>query len=270
MKPQLDLLELEPFATFDEQALASVRDSCRTLVFQSGECMPGKQADTGGAGILTRGGADLIVAGSHGGHFVCGAIGVGDLFGITAVMDNGSPLVAVVSRGGSECQWIEKPFFDRLLLLHPPLREYTYRLTAMRLAEACRAILEGRQEEPPANAPPAVKGAAAYIRAHYMQALDLETVAAACGMSRYHFSRLFKSCTGEGFKSYLNRVRVGKARDMMGLEGKNVSEACFAVGFNDLSYFARVFKSVFGMTPSTYRKGLLYGDEESDAAIRRF
>ncbi|MDY6852662.1 MAG: helix-turn-helix transcriptional regulator [Thermodesulfobacteriota bacterium] len=68
------------------------------------------------------------------------------------------------------------------------------------------------------------------------------------------FSRVFKNKTGRSFKEYLNRVRIEMAKKLMKEKEMNVSEACFTVGFNDLSYFSRVFHNLEGTTPSSYRK----------------
>jgi AraC-like DNA-binding protein len=54
----------------------------------------------------------------------------------------------------------------------------------------------------------------------------------------------------------LNRKRVAAAKEMLRSEDMNISEAGFAVGYNDLSYFSRVFRSIEGISPSDFRKSL--------------
>jgi AraC-like DNA-binding protein len=104
--------------------------------------------------------------------------------------------------------------------------------------------------------PKAIRKALQLIDAHYHEALTLDAVAGRAGLSRYHFSRLFKACTGAAFKTYLNRRRIEAAKRLMQAEGLNVSEAAFRVGFSDLSHFSRQFKRLEGVPPSVFRKGL--------------
>ena len=75
-------------------------------------------------------------------------------------------------------------------------------------------------------------------------------------MSRYHFSRIFAKKTGFSFKQYLNRKRIEAAKALMRGKGLNVSETGLAVGFNDVSYFSRLFRKVEGITPTRFRKKL--------------
>jgi AraC-like DNA-binding protein len=95
-----------------------------------------------------------------------------------------------------------------------------------------------------------------YIEENYTTPLTLDEVAKANAMSRFHFSRVFKMKTGLSFKEFLNWTRIEAAKSLMREKEMNVTEACFAVGFNDVSYFTRVFRTLQGVTPSTYRKGL--------------
>lgn len=110
--------------------------------------------------------------------------------------------------------------------------------------------------------PKAIRKAVEYIEANYGEPLTLDDAAAAAAMSRYHFSRSFRLHTGSTFKGYLNRLRIAEAKRLMQAEGLNVSEAAFRVGYNDLSYFSRVFKRAEEITPSRYCKAL--SNEGSD------
>jgi AraC-like DNA-binding protein len=104
--------------------------------------------------------------------------------------------------------------------------------------------------------PKAIRKAIQLIDEHYPEALTLDAVAGHAGISRYHFSRTFKSCTGCSFKNYLNRRRIEAAKHLIRVEGLNASEAAFRVGFGDLSHFSRWFKRLEGVPPSAFRKDL--------------
>lgn len=92
----------------------------------------------------------------------------------------------------------------------------------------------------------------AYIDAHYQEPIALEEIAATCHLSREAFCRYFKKMTKYTFTEFLNRYRVSQAKREL-LAGSSVGDACFASGFQSMSYFNRVFNRVAGMNPSDFR-----------------
>lgn len=97
-----------------------------------------------------------------------------------------------------------------------------------------------------------VQKALKYINENYMIKISLDQVAQIACMSRYHFSRVFKQEVGTTYQNYLNECRIGKAKDY--LKTKSVTEAAFAVGYDDLSNFLYIFKKIVGLTPSQFLK----------------
>lgn len=81
--------------------------------------------------------------------------------------------------------------------------------------------------------------------------LSLEKVAASIFVSRCHYSRIFKTYIGVGFKEFIMNKRIEKAKLML-QEGTSVTEVCYAVGYGDLTHFGRVFKRMVGINPSEY------------------
>ena len=75
-----------------------------------------------------------------------------------------------------------------------------------------------------------------------------------CHLSPCEFSRRFHADQGVSFSQYLLRLRVERAAALLGEPRRSVSEVAYSVGFNDLSYFARVFRRFIGMPASTYRQ----------------
>ncbi len=93
-----------------------------------------------------------------------------------------------------------------------------------------------------------------YIEANYQKDLTLEEIAGEAGLSIYYFSHLFKEEVGYSFVTYLNKLRINKAKQLL-LENKlNIAQVGYNVGYNDPNYFTRVFKEHEKMTPSKYRK----------------
>ncbi|MDT0675872.1 AraC family transcriptional regulator [Autumnicola musiva] len=93
-----------------------------------------------------------------------------------------------------------------------------------------------------------------YTMSNFDQEIDLNTVASLIGMNKSAFCRFFKQKTGKTYITYLNEIRINRACKILKLEKtKNViSMACFKSGYNNLSYFNRIFKKNKGQTPSEY------------------
>lgn len=84
--------------------------------------------------------------------------------------------------------------------------------------------------------------------------LDLEELSRVAGISKYHFSRLFKKYLLLSPIQFLIKLRIDHAKVLLSLREETVSEIASRVGFNDLSHFNRRFKHTTGMTPSMFRK----------------
>jgi AraC-like DNA-binding protein len=78
---------------------------------------------------------------------------------------------------------------------------------------------------------------------------SLDALARKMGMSKFYLCREFKRITGTTVVAYQNRLRCERARRLI-LEGAKVSEAAFAVGFDNLSYFSKIYKRYMGASPS--------------------
>lgn len=94
------------------------------------------------------------------------------------------------------------------------------------------------------------------IELAYNQKIDIAEVAAGCNLTVAAFCRYFKKTTGYTFTAFLNRYRINQAKRLL-LHGKTVSEACFECGFEDLSYFNRVFKKLEPKGPRAFKEALL-------------
>ena len=92
-----------------------------------------------------------------------------------------------------------------------------------------------------------------YIREHLDQALTLEDLAQATGLSSFQISQRLKRLFGLTPKQYIMRSRVEKARHLLTTTSNPLSEVALACGFSDQSSFTRQFKSSVGLTPKAYR-----------------
>lgn len=93
-----------------------------------------------------------------------------------------------------------------------------------------------------------------YVRTHLADAgLSVSGVAKALGCSPDHLSRQFHKETGLNPSVWIVRERITLARDLLAQTTLNVAEIGWACGFNEPSYFIRVFRSHAGTTPRAYR-----------------
>jgi len=107
----------------------------------------------------------------------------------------------------------------------------------------------------------ALRKAERYIWEHYTRKLSLKEIAEASGLSAPYFSTVFKDEMGENLSNYLNRLRVEKAAAMLVTTDLPISEVAVACGFEDQSWFSKIFKSIMGLTPGKYRElGIHAGD----------
>jgi AraC-like DNA-binding protein len=92
-----------------------------------------------------------------------------------------------------------------------------------------------------------------FIHEHSDDELSLTKVAKFSNISGNHLSEKFKEVTGINFVDYIARIRVGKARDLLQNSNLRISEIAFAVGFQSLSQFNRVFKKLTRQSPTQFR-----------------
>jgi YesN/AraC family two-component response regulator len=97
-----------------------------------------------------------------------------------------------------------------------------------------------------------LRPAISYVEGHYHGEVRNEVVAELCGMNQFRFSRKFKQSYGLGFHEFVVRYRLREARRMLVNPASSVTQICYAAGFNDPSYFTRVFKKYFGGNPSQF------------------
>ena len=100
----------------------------------------------------------------------------------------------------------------------------------------------------------AMQKAIDYIKRKYALHLTLEEVADHAGYTPAYFSRIFREDTGMTFKEYLNELRIEKSRSLLLNSDLSITEISAMLGFNDQSYFCKIFKRITGVTPDRYRK----------------
>ncbi len=108
-------------------------------------------------------------------------------------------------------------------------------------------------QDPAARADGWVARALGFIHEHYPEPISVEALAAQVGFSAGHFGEMFKARTGTNVIGYLNRVRVERSCALLEASAQSITEIALACGYEDVGYFARVFKRLTGETPRAYR-----------------
>jgi len=97
------------------------------------------------------------------------------------------------------------------------------------------------------------QGANARAPSQYGSPLDLDGLAGAAHVSKYHFARCFTETYGETPMRYLTRRRIERAQDLLRSANLNITEVCMMVGFASLGSFSSRFRELVGESPTQYR-----------------
>jgi two-component system response regulator YesN len=101
-----------------------------------------------------------------------------------------------------------------------------------------------------------INSACDYIIKNCKKNVSLEEVAKTVHLSPFYFSRLFKQEKGYNFVDFLTQVRIDKAKKLLQNPDYTAVRIAAEVGYQDASYFSRVFRQATGMTPNQYRHGI--------------
>ena len=92
-----------------------------------------------------------------------------------------------------------------------------------------------------------------HIEEHFKEPIEITTVSEKVHLSVPAFCRYFKKATKLTYTDFVNQFRITYAKKIL-LQDKTVTEACYESGFENLSYFNRVFKKITGESPSKFKK----------------
>ena len=98
-----------------------------------------------------------------------------------------------------------------------------------------------------------LKGVFKLIEEHYQERITLDKTASIACMSRSHFCRFFKEVTGYTLTQYLHRLRIDKSKDLLLRSNLSIIEIAYEVGFENLSYFYKIFLKLTHITPRNFR-----------------
>nr|WP_280300433.1 AraC family transcriptional regulator [Nocardia neocaledoniensis] len=91
------------------------------------------------------------------------------------------------------------------------------------------------------------------IDRNYADPLNLDELADAAGVSKYHFLRAFAAVYGRTPAVYLTERRIERAQDLLRATNLTVTEVCMMVGYSSLGSFSAKFRQLVGVSPSEYQ-----------------
>ena len=92
-----------------------------------------------------------------------------------------------------------------------------------------------------------------FVEKNYQQEILIDQVAALCNLTLPAFCNFFKKATKITFTEFVNRYRIEKACLLIS-QDQTISEACYKSGFNNVTYFNRIFKKYTKKTPTEFKK----------------
>ena len=99
-----------------------------------------------------------------------------------------------------------------------------------------------------------IKKSLIYLETNYHENITIAQIAKVSNFSESYFSKLFRQLTGSSFTRYLKDYRLERAAQMLRNSDSRVSNVAFLVGFNNLSYFTRAFKTKYKINPKAYKE----------------
>jgi AraC-like DNA-binding protein len=145
---------------------------------------------------------------------------------------------------------VDKPPFERLMGLLKILKELSevkdyYLLNSEAVSIEAKAVDQQR-----------VNLIYDYVRDNFKRSISLEEISAEAAMTVPAFCRYFKRISNKTFTHFVNEHRVVHASKLLSEGNLNITDICYACGFNNISHFNRQFKEITGSSPSDYRKAI--------------
>ena len=120
--------------------------------------------------------------------------------------------------------------------------------------ELVKQMVQGRTDTAETPEDSIFRQVAKFIDHHYAEDLSIERLSKMFYMSPYHLSHMFRRKTGYSVKQYLLRRRLGEAQIRLAMTQDSIQRIAEESGFDDASYFSRIFSKHVGLTPTEYRK----------------
>ena len=189
------------------------------------------------------------------GEKTIGYLRIGQVLRHTLEKSDTAKVAQVLARHGVPFTKEIHAAWDKNLLTPPDKYNAIIRLL-MFFAEQLSVLINQILLEKENAEPLMVRKAREHIAKNKRESLSLRDVAKASGASVFHFCKVFKQTTGLTFTDYVARVRLEDAKAELLNPNRRVGEIAYDVGFQSLTQFNRVFKRIFGQSPTQFRAHL--------------
>ncbi len=104
------------------------------------------------------------------------------------------------------------------------------------------------------NYTPLINRTEDYIESHLKEKITMEDLARHCGMSVFHFHRVFKATAHETLQHYCSRIKIERSAIVMAVNPSlSITSIAYLYGFSDSSAYIRAFKRHLKCTPTQFR-----------------
>ena len=111
------------------------------------------------------------------------------------------------------------------------------------------------------GASPLVARSLRYVKSNFTHKIKLSDIASELHVNPSYFSALFSQEMGRSFTDYLMELRVNKAKDLLKNTNMDIVDVAASSGFDNQSYFTKIFRKTTGITPRHYRQNYLENDK---------
>ncbi|QOS78058.1 helix-turn-helix domain-containing protein [Paenibacillus sp. JNUCC31] len=143
---------------------------------------------------------------------------------------------------------------EELYMYRLPGNEVRHMRNQILFHQVLMSLLERMEARYIASEQPSMERSIAFMENHFSEKITTEGLSEIAGVSRSHYSTLFKQLTGFSPIEYLSRLRVHRAKELLINESASLREIALKVGYKDEFYLSRRFKQQTGESPSGYTR----------------
>jgi AraC-like DNA-binding protein len=143
---------------------------------------------------------------------------------------------------------------EELYIHRLPGNEVRHMSNQILFHQVLMSLLERMEARYAASEQPSMERSITYLENHFSEKITTEGLSEIAGVSRSHYSILFKQLTGFSPNEYLSRLRVHRAKELLISESASLREIALKVGYKDEFYLSRRFKQQTGESPSGYTR----------------
>ncbi|MGV2885187.1 helix-turn-helix domain-containing protein [Paenibacillus taichungensis] len=143
---------------------------------------------------------------------------------------------------------------EELYMYRLPGNEVRHMRNQVLFHQVLMSLLERMEAKYTASEQPSMERSIAFMENHFSEKITTEGLSEIAGVSRSHYSILFKQLTGFAPNEYLSRLRVHRAKELLISGSASLREIALKVGYKDEFYLSRRFKQQTGESPSGYTR----------------